>query len=72
MKAAANKLARNHDFDGDKLIAWRKELRAGRTTNALAEIIFKNGLARLGEFGRDDLRQLATVFMGRSVRHRTQ
>jgi hypothetical protein len=68
---AAGKLARSRKFEAKTLINWRRELMSGRVANALAGIMFSEGLARLDLVSRDDLRQRAALFMERSTRHRT-
>jgi hypothetical protein len=59
---AAQQLSRPHRYDWKTLKNWRRELKAGRVKNPLAQIMFSNGLARVKQFNDIELRAAAKEF----------
>jgi hypothetical protein len=70
LENGARKLALCSKIPAKSLIAWRRELKAGRVKNVPAPLMFANGLARLdaGRCGRD-LRAAAFAFIREAVAH---
>lgn len=68
LENGARELSRLSKIPAKSLVAWRHDLKAGRVKNALAKIMFENGVARLnaGECG-PDLHAAALGFIGEAA-----